>query len=692
MALSERLAIIISANGAQAAAEFKSVGTAATRSLATTEQRAQRFGTQLTRIGAGAVVFGGVLAAGMYQAAQAAQEQEVANLRLENTIAKMPPLAGASAQAFYDQAEALQQVTRFGDEATVSAQAMLGTFNLTQDQILQLIPVVQDYAAKFGVDLVDASKQVGRAVMGNIGALTRNGVTIDRAAFAADHFGATLEALRSQAGGFAESEGQTLNGQIEILKNRLGEIAESLGGGASDAFATFTGLAGTASDALDGMSQGSQDFLGKALTYGSVGAIAAGGLAVIAGQAIKTKARFVELANTVAATRARLALLSVGGGGFWGVAAAATAAGIGLAMYQRAQDKAARVSNFADALKQEAEGFEDATNSALAHVLATDGAINNYRDLGISADLIVGAIRGEAGAWEELQTAREEAEAVMADNDLHDPAIEDRAFQIKELVRSVGLQRDAYGEASDAQRDFEAALTASGGAADGLSQSIEELSAEIDEYLGGLFDVPGAQRALGESFASLADEMTATEPNWRDQAAAQEEVVRKYAELIDTMNQQSASQAELDAAMGFSIGILGQMRDRGEITQEQFSRLSQEIRGVPRSATTETKTPGLPAAISGAYNYREELNRIPRLVETTVRLNTGRLYADIAGAAAQLRSLRDPESGGGRGGVSVPGAAPSVIVVGSVDEAFAMAGVRPDQRSRTRRRMLTGAV
>ena len=90
MALSERLAIIISANGAQAMAEFNKVGKSAERSLATTEQRAQRLGAQFTRVGAGAVVFGAVLAAGMFKAAQAAGEQEAANLRLENTMANQP--------------------------------------------------------------------------------------------------------------------------------------------------------------------------------------------------------------------------------------------------------------------------------------------------------------------------------------------------------------------------------------------------------------------------------------------------------------------------------------------------------------------------------------------------------------------------------------------------------------------------
>ena len=606
--MTDSLRILITANGAQAEREFSRVGAASRRSLGMAENNAQRYSRTLTSAGVAMASFGAVALVGLGKAAQAAEEEHAALLRLENSIQNMPELAGATTDAFLEQAAALQDSTRFADDATVSAQAMLGTFHLTEQQILDLIPAVQDYAAKFGVDLVTASKQVGRAVSGSAGALQRNGIVMDEAAFAADHYGTVLSALRENAGGFAEQEGQTLSGQLQILKNNMSDLVEAVGGGAAGAFSTLMGPVNKLSEAVQGLNPETQDLIGRWATFGAVGLT--GALSFVGGQALKLVDKFKSAGDSAIVLRARLALLNVGGAGFAGVAAGAVLAGFAIAEYSRAQQQAAREQNFADALKREAEGFADATEQALAHVLATDDAINNYRDLGISADTIVGAIKGEAGAWEELQQARSDAEAVMNDNDLHNPAIEQQAFDIKELVRNVGLQRDAYGQANDAQNEFEAALRATGGAAQDTAQSIEDLTQEISDYLSGLFDVPGAQRDLQQSMADLTETMTNGESSWIDMAEGQEEVVRKTGDLIGAMIEQHATQEELDAAIAFTIIGLGQMRDRGDITQEAFARLSGEIRGVPHTAVTAVSAPGLDKVYGTSTNYRAMMDRI----------------------------------------------------------------------------------
>ncbi len=608
--MTDSLRILITANGAQAEREFAKVGAAAKRDLGKAETSAQQMSRKMTSAGVAMATAGGLMLIGLGKAAQAAEEEHAALLRLENSIQNMPELAGATTDAFLAQAAALQDSTRFADDATVSAQAMLATFHLTEEQILDLIPAVQDYAAKFGVDLVTASKQVGRAVSGSAGALQRNGIIMDEAAFAADHYGTVLKALRENAGGFAAQEGQTLSGQIEILKNNMMDVVEAVGGGAASAFSTLLGPVNKLSEGIQGLNPETQDLLGRWATFGAVGLTAAGAFSFVGGQAINLSAKIKKLSDSTLILRGRLALLNVGGAGFAGVAAGAVLAGFAIAEYSRAQDKAARISNFAEALKAEAEGFDDATEKALAHVLATDGAINNYDELGISAETIVDAIKGESGAWEELQQARSDAEAVMNDNDLHNPAIEQQAMDIKELVRNVGLQRDAYDSANGAQNDFEAALRTTGDTAVDTAQAIEDLTQEISDYLSGLFDVPGAQRDLQQSVADLHTAMTDGESSWVDMAEAQEDVVRKTAALIDSMNQQNATQGELDAAIAFTVGGLQQMRDRGEITQEQFGLLSAEIRNVPHVASTKVEAPGLNTVYGTSRNYRALMDDI----------------------------------------------------------------------------------
>lgn len=720
MSLSERLAILISANGGQAVAEFNKVGKSAERALVTTEQKAQRVGTQLTRVGAGAVVFGAVVAAGMFKAAQAAEEQQMANLRLENTIAHQPALAGASADAFYDQASALQDVTRFGDEATVSAQAMLGQFGLTQDQILQLTPLVQDYAARTGTDLVTAARNVGKATAGTNTTLKRAGVGFDEAAYAADNFGQTVAALQTYAGGFAESEGRTMSGQLEILKNRFGEIAESVGGGAADAFSTFTGIVDSASGALDGMSEGSQHFIGQLGTYAAVSAVAGGGLLVLAGQGIKLMTTLRRVADTVTATRIQLALLEVGGAGFVGLAAGALAAGAAIAIFSKSQEHARDVQNFTEALKREEEGFAGATNEALAHVLATDGAINNYRELGISADTIVGAIRGESGAWDELKAAREAAEAVMGDNDLHDPAVEKNAEDVYHLVNAVDSQRGAYQEANQAQDDFNAALSATGGSAEEAAAAIDQLTQEIRDYLDGAFSVPSAQRDLRASFDGLFQTFVSGTGTADDYAASLEDIVSNAADVVSAQVETGASNREVAATIAYTRARLLEARDAGIITARQFRDYTAVLEGIPTGVNTPVTAPGAENSRAQLASVRDTANQIPRNVDVNVRVNTGNLIADVADATRALHDLRraaGDESGrvtGGPSGARRSGASPVSSVVAAVGvaateaaggrvqhhhhyypvmtEAQMMRNVQPDQRAKVRRRMLAGAV
>ena len=206
-------------------------------------------------------------------------------------------------------------------------------------------------------------------------------------------------------------------------------------------------------------------------------------------------------------------------------------------------------------------------------------------------------------------------------------------------------------------------------AADAAASEMQDFTAAMSDYLDEVVNIPASQRDVQESITDMVATMQDSEATWFDMADAQDSVITNTAEMITNLRDNGASQAELDGAIENTIGMLRAERDAGHITQGQFATLSGEIRRVPNKARTVVETPGLPLAISGAHNYRAELDRIPRDITTNVRLNTGRLYADIAGAAASLRSLRDIESasGGGSRQASTPvtmlAAAPSGALV-----------------------------
>lgn len=638
--MTDSLRILITANGAQAEREFAKVGAASRRSLGQAETSAQQYSRVMTSAGIAMTTFGVVALAGLAKAAQAAEVQTRSQLELQNTIANIPELAGASTDAFLEQASALQQTTKYGDEATVSMQAMLGTFHLTEQQILQLAPLVQDYASKFNVDLVDAAKQVGKAVSGQRGALQRNGVLLDENAYAADRFSAVMDALRDNAGGFAAQEGRTLSGQLARLQNNLGDIAETVGTGAAEAFSSLAAPVEGLSNTLKSLNPEAQQLIGKVATFGAIGLTAAGALTFLGGQALKLNGLFTTLGNTSLVLRARLALLAVGGAGFAAVAVGAVAAGAAIASYTRSKEQAARVQNFVDALKAEAEGLEGATNAALANVLATDGQIKNYQDLGISADTIVGAIRGERDAWAELTQARSEAESVIGDNDLHNPEIEQQAAAVTNLVRAVENQRNAYRDANSAQRDFEDALAATGEAAGMTEEAIAALSQEIDDYLAGAFDVPSAQRDLRDSFQSLFEALAPGASSVDEINQALQDTVESTAAVVNAQIQQNASQEEVNATLAASRQRLMDTFRAGLISQQQFIEYSRVLDGIKPIVRTAVSTPGADESIEKLRTVRTTVDGIPRDIQVRVSVDQGALAADVAGAAAQLRSLR----------------------------------------------------
>lgn len=221
----------------------------------------------------GLVVAGVVgVAAALYGAAKAYDAQQVAELKLQNSLKNNPNIVNPSIDAYTRLASSIQDKTAASDEEIISAQAMLGTFRMTEDQILTLTPLVVDYARKFGVDMVSAATQVGKAFDGSVGALKRNGVTIDENLFKTDRYGAIVQALRSQVGGFAREEAQTFSGSMERLKNQLGEVAEAVGGQVAPVLADMaTGLGDAAKEASGLISSllggGGGEGLGNALEF-----------------------------------------------------------------------------------------------------------------------------------------------------------------------------------------------------------------------------------------------------------------------------------------------------------------------------------------------------------------------------------------------------------------------------------------
>jgi len=173
------------------------------------------------------------------KAADAAGEQIAAERKLESVLAATGNAAGFTADELKRMAADLQQVTNYGDEATLSAMGVLASFtNIKGDVFRDATTAAQDLSAVMGQDLQSSVVQIGKALndpIKGVTALQRVGVAFTQQQ--KDQITAMVEA------------GNSMGAQQLILaelKKEFGGAAEAM----ADPFTQFGNAAGDVSEEL----------------------------------------------------------------------------------------------------------------------------------------------------------------------------------------------------------------------------------------------------------------------------------------------------------------------------------------------------------------------------------------------------------------------------------------------------------
>jgi hypothetical protein len=187
----------------------------------------------------------------------------------------------------YALAASLEEVTTFGDDATIAAAGMMGRFGMSQSTIERLIPLTQDLAAAMGEDLSSASDKVAKAVL--VGAEGLRGLNLgfgdlEKSAFDAaneqERAGMIAAHMQAQFGGFAQVLGGTATGAMMQFDNAVGNLEEAFGKilnqPIGDAIRGVTGVVRDATHRFEGLSDGSKNAIGTiAAGIGTFGAATA---------------------------------------------------------------------------------------------------------------------------------------------------------------------------------------------------------------------------------------------------------------------------------------------------------------------------------------------------------------------------------------------------------------------------------
>ena len=221
----------------QLSEEFKNVGSSM-----------MSVGGKMSMAGAGLAV------AGKKLLDSAKTQTSAENKLIEVYRARMGATEGA-ARATMDLASEMQSYGIIGDEVTLSGAQQLATFAKYPSTVNKLMPAMDNLLAQqkgydaTTQDATNVANLMGKAMQGQVGALTRVGISFTDAQAEVLKYGTEEEraamladVITSNVGEMNKKLAETDEGKIQSAKNSLGDMAEELGMALSPAVASLAAL------------------------------------------------------------------------------------------------------------------------------------------------------------------------------------------------------------------------------------------------------------------------------------------------------------------------------------------------------------------------------------------------------------------------------------------------------------------
>ena len=197
--------------------------------LGDVEQKAGGVGSKLGEVGrtAAGFVIGSALTnlpGKLIEMAKGAAEDAASTAKLQQAVTNAEGSFDGHAAAI-DTAISNGQKLAFSDDQVRDGLAILTATTGDADEAMRRIGIAQDLARGTGMDLVTASKLVGRVNDENVNVLSRYGIQVDKNATAQDLLNAVDGKFGGQAATFAASDA----GKMAIMTDKVGELQEQLG-------------------------------------------------------------------------------------------------------------------------------------------------------------------------------------------------------------------------------------------------------------------------------------------------------------------------------------------------------------------------------------------------------------------------------------------------------------------------------
>lgn len=596
MALLERLQILIDADASGAVREFKKIGNTADRELGKATKSMDRMSAKLTSFGAGAVVGAAALGAGLAMFAKEAGEAEVQQLKLTNSIKNSDSAFAGNGKALRDQASALMKVTVADDDAIVSAQALLVQFGRTSSETEKLTPLVVDLSRKLGIDLDSAAKAVGKASDGSAGALKKMGIEVVDLGGGATATENTIAALAASVGGFAESEGSTFAGQMQIMSNSFSELKENVGKGVLEIVNPILGIGAAAGSVNPAIAETA----GKLGTIGAGAAGMIGAVSVGTGALMKMKGQFTQVSMAGGVATTSLTGAGKAAGALGALAAAAVVYELGKALNDASinADKLAAATDrgstaFAKTGKIDLGNFKASTDEMSKIGDDVWDGINRGLGIGASNELksdgVVLQIDNVLRGLKDLQKAGKDEELAAYLLQFQNAEFEDTPRGRKRRTAFINDLNDMRNRLTESTAAQDVANMSTEEAADAAEEATVSTK-NYDRQLQFLVDTQklGADRAA--NFAKAIEDSSALD----DQASAAFGMNGAYKDLFNTLN-------DLPKQFDITKSALGDYTDEQNKAVESVITFGEKAGGVLEQAI---KTGGDPRFLGGIFRDR----------------------------------------------------------------------------------------
>lgn len=206
------------------------------------------------------------LHSGMKDLADAYAAQEVAETKLATVMQQRMGATDAEIQSIKELASAQQEIGVIGDEVQLSGAQQIATFLNEKASLETLIPAMNNLLAQQkGLnastgDAVQVGNLMGKAMMGQVDALKRVGISFTEAEANVIKYGTEQEraamlaqVIQNNVGEMNAELAQTESGKQQQLVNTLGDMKEQIGGLVNGAL-PFVTMAAQASQALAAVS------------------------------------------------------------------------------------------------------------------------------------------------------------------------------------------------------------------------------------------------------------------------------------------------------------------------------------------------------------------------------------------------------------------------------------------------------